>query len=292
MTERRTALITGGTDGIGKATAARLLAAGWEVVVVGRSASRCDATVTGLRSAGPGPVSALVADLSSLAETARACDEFLGAHSSLDFLFLNANAIARERIVTAEGLEANLALGFLSRALMARKLEAALSAAGGQILTVVGLNKERLDPTDLMMERGFTGMKALARWQWSVQVWTREWNVRGGVPMNVYMPGLVKTKILRSEPNAVARVALRVMNVVYAATPEKAAGRVVDVVREVQATGARDGYYAVDKLKPPRDLETGPGDQAKLWALTEHLIAPYLAAAADTPPPATAAAPA
>lgn len=76
------------------------------------------------------------------------------------------------------------------------------------------------------------------------------------------------------------------VSVVYAASPEKAAGRVVDVVREVQATGSRDAYYAVDELKPPRDLEVRPGDQTKLWALTERLIAPYLAAPADAAPQA------
>jgi NAD(P)-dependent dehydrogenase (short-subunit alcohol dehydrogenase family) len=276
MVGSKHALITGGSDGIGKATASRLLADGWEVGIVGRNASRCEAAVAELRAAGPGRVSAIVADLSSLAEARRACDEFLAGHSSLDFLFLNANAIARERVVTAEGFEQNLALGFLSRALMAGRLEGALAAAGGQVLTVVGLNTEKLDPGDLTMQHGFTGMKALARWQWSVQVWTREWNARSAVPMNVYQPGLVKTKILRSEPNPAARWALRVMNVVYAASPEKSADRVVGVIREVQTSGGRDGYYAVDKLKPPRDLETGPGDQEKLWALTEHLIAPYM----------------
>ena len=258
MAERKSALITGGTDGIGKATAARLLADGWEVVITGRSAARCDATVAELRSTGPGPVSALMADLSSLAETSRACEEFLSGHASLDFLFLNANAIARERVITPEGFEANLALGFLSRALMARRLEGALQAGGGQILTVVGLNKEKLDPADLTMEHGFKGMKALARWQWAVQVWAHEWNARSPVPMNVYMPGIVKTKILKSEPSFFGRVALTAVYAVAAAPVEKSAARVVAAMRQVDTDEVRDGYFAVDKLKPPRDLGAGP----------------------------------
>jgi hypothetical protein len=129
---------------------------------------------------------------------------------------------------------------------------------------------------DLTMEHGFTGMKALARWQWSVQVWTREWNERSSVPMNVYMPGIVRTKILKSEPNLAMRWAIQAVYAAKAASVAQSAERVVDVMREVQADGVRDGYFAVDKLKPPRDLKTGPDDQEKLWALTEHLLAPYL----------------
>ena len=40
------AIITGSTDGIGKATARRLLRDGWEVVVTGRGRARCEATGT------------------------------------------------------------------------------------------------------------------------------------------------------------------------------------------------------------------------------------------------------
>ena len=68
MADARVALITGGTDGIGKAVAARLLRDHWEVVVVGRDPSRCAATVSELTARGTGPVTAIVADLSLLAE--------------------------------------------------------------------------------------------------------------------------------------------------------------------------------------------------------------------------------
>ena len=281
MADARVALITGGTDGIGKAVAARLVGDGWDVVLAGRDPTRCAATVSELQAGAERPVSAIVADLSLLAETSRACDEFLATHESLDFLFLNANAIARTRTLTSEGFETNLALGYLSRALMARKLEAPLAAAGGQILSVVGLNKSPLDPNDLSMEKGFSGMKALGRWQWAVQVHAREWNRRSPVPMNMYMPGIVKTKILDSEPNVLTRTAIKTIYAVKASSAEASAERITGVMRDVERNRRRGAYYAVDKLKPPRDLGTGPETQEKLRALTESILRPYLSPNAE-----------
>jgi NAD(P)-dependent dehydrogenase (short-subunit alcohol dehydrogenase family) len=259
MTARRTALITGGTDGIGKAAARRLLEEGWEVAIVGRSPARCAATVAEL---GGGEAGARVS-------------EILAAHGRLDFLFLNANAITQTRFLTSEGFEANFALGYLSRALMARQLEGALTATpGAQILAVVGLNKARLDFEDLTMAKGFKGMAALGRWQWAMQVYARERNARSPVPMNIYMPGIVKTKIHDSELSLVARTMIKAVYAVRAVSVEQSAGYVVDVLRDVEEHHRRDAYYSVKTLKPRRDLGDLPGDQEALWKLTQDLLQP------------------
>ena len=274
MTTRRVALITGGTDGIGKATAKKLFDEGWEVAVVGRNPARCAATVTELGAGeAAGRVSAIVADLGLLAETRGPCEEFLAAHERLDFLFLNANAITQTRVLTSEGFEANLALGYLSRALMAQQLEGVLAATpGSQVLAVVGLNKSRLDFDDLTMAKGFKGMAALGRWQWAMQVYAREWNARSPVPMNIYMPGIVKTKILDSEPSLVMRTVIKAVYAVRAVSVEQSAGYVVDVRQDVEEHHRRDAYYSVKALKPRRDLGDVPGDQEALWELTQDLL--------------------
>jgi NAD(P)-dependent dehydrogenase (short-subunit alcohol dehydrogenase family) len=278
MTTRRVALVTGGTDGIGKATANRLLDEGWEVVIVGRSPARCAATVAELGGGEAGArVSAIVADLSLLAETRMAGAEFLAAHERLDFLFLNANAITQTRVLTSEGFETNFTLGYLSRTLMARQLEGVLTATpGSQILAVVGLNKSRLDFDDLTMAKGFKGMAALGRWQWAMQVYAREWNARNLAPMNIYMPGIVKTKILESEPSLVTRTMIKAVYAVRAVSVEQSAGYVVDVLRDVAEHHRRDAYYSVKTLKPRRNLGDLPGDQDTLWKLTQDLLQPYL----------------
>ncbi len=162
---QQTALITGGTDGIGKATARKFLAAGWAVVIVGRNPARCAATVAELQAARPAAaISALVADLALLRDVQRVAESFLATHSTLDFLFLNANAIAQTRLLTAEGFESNFALGYLGRALLTLQLDPVLQATPRpQILTVVGLNVVRLDFADLTLAQHYTGQAALGR---------------------------------------------------------------------------------------------------------------------------------
>lgn len=49
MSPQKIALITGSTDGIGKATALKLVKEGWEVVINGRNANKCASTMNELK---------------------------------------------------------------------------------------------------------------------------------------------------------------------------------------------------------------------------------------------------
>lgn len=273
MTGERVALVTGGTDGIGKATARRLLADGWQVTVVGRDPARGETTVAELRAAtGNDRISAITADLSLLSDTRRAADEFSAVHDRLDLLLLNANAIVQEHRVTTEGFEWHLALVHLSRALLARRLEPVLAATpSAQVLAVVGLDTAPLDEADLALERGdVRGMKALARAQWANQMFTHAWNERTAVPMSIFVPGLVRTKILANEPlpqRALVAVMIRVIGI----TAERAADNLVAAAGDVVAAGRRDAYYWINKLGTNR-LAVTEGEPDRVWNLTDRLL--------------------
>ena len=81
----RTILVTGGTSGIGRALAAKLLARGNTVLVTGRSEAR----LAEVRAASPG-VHTFVCDQSDPAAVARLCAEATAAHPELDVLVNNA----------------------------------------------------------------------------------------------------------------------------------------------------------------------------------------------------------
>jgi NAD(P)-dependent dehydrogenase (short-subunit alcohol dehydrogenase family) len=89
-TDSLTGLVTGGTSGIGRATAKKLAALGVHVLVVGRNAKRGDETVAEIRAAG-GKADFIPSDLrnaSSAREVAKRALELGGGH--VDILINNA----------------------------------------------------------------------------------------------------------------------------------------------------------------------------------------------------------
>jgi len=89
----RTCLVTGGTSGIGRATAVRLAGLGAGVVVVGRDPGRAAAVREEIRRQAPHTrVETLTADLSSLAQVRRLAAEIRERCDRLDVLVNNAGA--------------------------------------------------------------------------------------------------------------------------------------------------------------------------------------------------------
>jgi hypothetical protein len=192
------------------------------------------------------------------------------------FLFLNANAIAQERLITSEGFESNFAQGHLSRALMALKLGPVLNATpDAQIMTVVGLNTSKLDYDDLSIARNYASGAALARWQWSTRVFSKQFNATNPTLMNVYIPGLVRTKILANEPLPM-RLIVKIMNLIIGIPVEKSAENVWFALNDVVQNKRKDSLYQWKGVKTSPSLDMTAEDPQLLWALTHKLLAPYL----------------
>ena len=102
----RVVLVTGSTDGIGRATARQLAAAGARVIVHGRSKPKVDKAVAQLRGELPGATLDGVAfDLGTLAAVRRGAEQMLEVAPELHVLVNNAGIFATERVVTDDGLE-------------------------------------------------------------------------------------------------------------------------------------------------------------------------------------------
>src|SRR6476659_5703634 len=101
----RTVLITGGTGGIGKATAMGLAALGADLAITGRDRGRVDTAVHEIRAvAGGGRVDGFVADLSAQDEVRRLATEALRELARIDVLINNVGGYWSNRHLTTDGL--------------------------------------------------------------------------------------------------------------------------------------------------------------------------------------------
>lgn len=269
----QTTLITGATDGIGKALACEMLRNGWHVFIVGRNPQKLQTTLAELKTeTGKTAIDGVAADLSLMDDARKACDAFLAKHSRLDALVLNANAIANQRIITPEGNEQNFALGYLSRVQTIACLQEVLETTeNAQILSVIGRSLSRLDFDDLTIEKDFTGWKGLTRWQWAISVFLKNYAEKHPVLTNTYMPGLVKTKILANEPQPM-RTVVKIMNKLIGITPEKSAENIFSVINQISAQHTSGHYFEWKKDKGFPKIAIQPGDTERLLETTQKLL--------------------
>src|SRR5579872_4766988 len=88
---RPVCLITGGTDGVGRATARELAKHGFHVVIAARSEAKAEALAREIEAAtGVGNADYILADLASLAQVRELASAFRRRHSRLDALVNNA----------------------------------------------------------------------------------------------------------------------------------------------------------------------------------------------------------
>src|SRR5215471_12125175 len=102
----RAALVTGGTDGIGKEIARGLAERGTRLIIVGRDADKGTRAVREIRaSSGNSDVDFVQADLSLVREARRLGDEVARRWTSIHYLVLSAGIVRGCRLLTSEGIE-------------------------------------------------------------------------------------------------------------------------------------------------------------------------------------------
>ncbi|MFC0531617.1 SDR family NAD(P)-dependent oxidoreductase [Phytohabitans kaempferiae] len=119
----KTVVITGGTDGMGKALALALVRRGDRVVVIGNNAAKGQAVRDAAAELGRGAhIEFIRADLSLVADNRRVIEQITATYQNVDALVLAARYYRSTRFVTPEGFEANFALFYLSRYLFGHGL--------------------------------------------------------------------------------------------------------------------------------------------------------------------------
>ena len=158
----QTALVTGGTDGLGRALAQELAAPGARVLLHGRDRAKAEQARDAIAEVtGCGSVEVLIADLASLAQVASLVDQVKEAADSLQLLINNAGVGGATRTESADGHELHFAVNYLSHFLLTRELLPLLErSAPARIVNVSSIGQAPIDFDDPMIERGYDPMRA------------------------------------------------------------------------------------------------------------------------------------
>src|ERR1700681_358617 len=126
----KSVLVTGGTGGIGKATAIGLAVLGARVGITGRDPARTERVAAEIRTASGNPaVDPFAADMSSQAEVRRLAVAVLDAYPRLDVLVNNVGGFWAHRHPTDDGVERTFALNHLAAFLLTNLLLHRLKAS-------------------------------------------------------------------------------------------------------------------------------------------------------------------
>lgn len=164
----RTVLVTGATDGVGRALALRLAGEGALVLVHGRNRQRGEAVLEEIR-AGGGQARFYQADFAALAGVRELAAAVSAAHDRLDVLVSNAGIFTGTpgtgRQESADGVELRFAVNYLAGFLLTRLLLPLLRAAapGARIVNVASLAQTPIDFDDVMLEKGYEPRRAYAQ---------------------------------------------------------------------------------------------------------------------------------
>jgi NAD(P)-dependent dehydrogenase (short-subunit alcohol dehydrogenase family) len=153
----KTVLITGSTDGLGRALARALAAEGAHVIVHGRSAERGQALVDEINRSGKGSAAFYAADFANLEAVRGFADTIASRYPKLSLLVNNAGVAipaGQPRRTSADGHELQFAVNYLAGWVLVNRLRPNLAAAApSRIINVASGSASPIDFDDVMLEK-------------------------------------------------------------------------------------------------------------------------------------------
>ena len=205
----RTAVVTGGSSGIGRAMAVALGRAGARILVVARRAAPMAEVIAELRDFGA-EGHAIPADLADRAAVALAIDQILTGYGEPDVL-VNAAGVNRRPPMdelTEDDWDGTLAANLTAPFLLGQAFGPRMAARGwGRIINVVSQQAFRAYGNSGAYGASKAGLAGLTRSQ--AEAWSRH-----GVACNAIAPGVVHTPLTEAvfaDEATVARHAARTM---------------------------------------------------------------------------------
>jgi retinol dehydrogenase 14 len=273
----RTVLVTGGTGGIGRATALGLAGMGANVAITGRDATRAEHAAREIRSATRAQVDVFLADHSSQAEVRRLADEILQGLTRVDVLVNNVGGYWNTRHATIDGLERTFAVNHLAAFLLTDLLLALLQQSDRARVVTVASHAHaqgRIDFDDLQAEHAYSGARAYNQSKLASVLFTYELarRLRGsGVTSNAVHPGVVSTAFGAEDPGRTQRVLVPILRP-FMKSVEHGAATSIHVASAPQLQDVTGCYFTNSQPHKSSRRSHDHGAASKLWHVSADLV--------------------
>lgn len=273
----KTCIVTGGTSGIGEASALALAEQGADLAIVCRSEERGEATRERIESAtGRSCVQLFYADLQHLDDVRRVAAELDSALDRIDVLLNNAAVTMLQREETVDGNEMTFGVNHLAPFLLTHDLlPRIVETPGARIVNVAsGAHKfAAFDLDDLQSERRYSAMGVYGASKLCNMLFTLELARRlEGRDIGVWSlhPGAVSTR-LGANNGGIAKLLIPFLSLFFK-TPAHGARTSVYLCSEPDV-GAPNGTYFINE-RPARTSALARDEETarRLWAESERLV--------------------
>jgi NAD(P)-dependent dehydrogenase (short-subunit alcohol dehydrogenase family) len=266
-------LITGGTSGIGKATAIELARLGAMVVFTTRDQTRGEIAKKEIREAsGSEDVQSILCNLASFGSIRVCAAEFRSRFGRLDVLINNAGTWDFKRRETVDGVERIFAVNFLAPFLLTNLLLDLLKqSVPTRIINVASaLHRGKVNFEDIEFKEHYSGFRAYSQSKLCLILFTRLLSKRlvgRGVTVNCLHPGMVKSNLGR-DSGLVMRFFFRLLG----SSPEKGARTSVYLASSPEVEEVTGEYFsncmAQRSSGESYDMETAE----RLWKAAEAYV--------------------
>ena len=275
----KTIVITGASDGIGAAAARALVAAGHNVILVGRNPEKTKRVAAELG------VQYHLCDFAKLSDVVRLAGE-LNVYERIDVLANNAGGAQKERKLTDDGFERTFQINLLAPFLLTNLLLDKLTASRATVIQTASIAANLFgadyDPADPENENNYTPFRAYGRAKLCDVLFTRELQRRygdRGLSAVAFEPGVVRTNFGSESVGFVRFCYHTPLKYLFTISPEKSARRLTRLAVGVPGTDFEPGEaYSYEK---PFSLKVRDPDGAaakSLWDACAARLAPWLPA--------------
>ncbi len=273
-----TCLVTGATDGIGRALAIRLADAGQSIAVVGRSEEKVTAVLREVNEAGPKcSHCGFVADLSLISEVDRLAGEIQQKLPDLNRIALCAAETPGFRGITGEGVEAGFAVIYLSRFQLLSKLTPLLRKQQAPRIVSFASPVTKFERPDL---------NALNDPDYTLESWDRRVGQTNcnllflmeladqlkntDICINAFGPGLVLTKQMQGY-STMRRFWLGMKSSLVGKSAPYAALPAIHMLLSQEFAGKTGGFYECGTKIPPNELVLSKEIRQQFWKITSQM---------------------